>query len=99
MVGFNTDIDHQADSFKEQIFKMFYSRRRVSPASTSFSINLTDLESVDLRVKPTQDYHGHLLIEGNAVNILTLTSSDFEKLGQFKINRAAKYVVLSQKNL
>ncbi len=88
---FYSDMDHQADSFQERITNMFYPRR-ILP--TSFSINLTDLESVDLRVKPTQDYHAHLLIEGNAVNILTLTSSDFEKLGQFNVRRICKYLGL-----
>jgi hypothetical protein len=65
---------------------------------TSFSITLTDLESVELRVKPTEDYHAHLLIEGDAINILKFTFEDFYKLESFKFNRAAKYIVLSQKN-
>jgi len=59
--------------------------------SASFSINLTDLESVDLRVKPTTLIHEHLLIEGNTVNVLTVDMDEIQLLRKFDENRAARY--------
>lgn len=72
---------------------MLFQTQRIT-ALTSFSINLADLESVDLRVKPTPHIHEHLLIEGNTVNILKVTMDEIDVLRKYRNNRAAKYTIL-----
>jgi len=55
-----------------------------------FEINLKDLESVDLRVKPTSHVNDHLRLEGNTLNILKVDFEELNMLGAYKNNKAAK---------
>jgi len=52
---------------------------------------LKDLESVDLRVKPTSHVNDHLRLEGNTLNILKVDFEELNMLGAYKDNKAAKY--------
>jgi len=91
------ETDHQANTFREQIDSFFPPLPSDTVKPTSFSISLKDLESVDLRVKPTTNSYEHLVVEGDTVNIYQLRYEDVKPLLSYENNRAAKYVVPSQK--
>jgi len=57
-----------------------------------FTISLADLESIDLRVKPTSNHFQHLVIEGDAVNILKLDYRIFERLRIIKNDRMSFFL-------
>jgi hypothetical protein len=66
-------------------------------STSKFSINLTDIESVDLRVKPTTNLNEHLLIEGNTVNVLKVSIEDINMLNAFaKTGRQCKLFFLAK---
>jgi len=90
----DSETKYQADTFKGQID--IYFPPLVQRAPTSFSTNLTDLESVDFRVKPTKKLHEHLLIDGDTVNVFKLVVEDVDKLLKYEQKKAAMYVIHSQ---
>jgi len=91
ILNLRSETDRQTNiTFKGQI-DIFFPPSPNGP--TSFSINLNDLENVDLRVKPTRNFHEHLLIEGDTVNIYQLHNGDIKLMLNYEKNKAAKCVV------
>ena len=94
VLHFHNETDHQANTtFKEQIDIFFPPLPNGILEPTSFSVSLKDLESADLRVKPTRNFYEHLLIEKDIVNIYHLRYEDIKSMLNYENNRAAKYVV------
>ena len=83
-------LDVQADNFQGQIHKLFPPTSQKTQTSTTFSISLSDLDNVDLRVKPTDHLSKHLLIEENVVNVFKLAFENIDILRKYEKNRAAR---------
>ena len=90
VLGFPLDINPQADNFQGQIHKLFPLQSQKTRSPTTFSISLSDLDNIDLRVKPTGSLVEHLLLEGDTVNVFKFAFEDIGEFREFKNNRAAR---------
>ena len=97
VLNFSIKIKINANTFQGQIHKLFPPPPPNTISTIKFEINLKDLESVDIRVKPTSHFNEHLLLEGNTLNVLKVDFEELNMLKAYKDNKAAKYFIYFDK--
>lgn len=78
-------------TFKEQIEFKFPPQPQRKLQKLDFTINLDDLEQVDMLVKPTDDLDEHFNIDGNVVWVYRITPYYMYVCYEFKRNKVARY--------